>query len=84
MREPPRRPNLASMLFRIPTHLRHCWLVALAAVAAGALAAEAPPAATAKPALPPDALGRETPFGTVAGFNSAIKPSNGRKTWRIC
>ena len=45
------------------------------AVAAGALAAEAPPAA-AKPALPADPLGRESPFGTVAGFNAAMNAGN--------
>ena len=50
------------------------WLVFFAA-AAPPLQAQVPglsPAATPAPAAPTDVLGRDTPFGTVTGFNRAV------------
>ncbi len=75
LHEPPRRANLEPMLSTIRRLLRLAFLLALVLIAAGAAAADTP-AAAAPSAMPADRLGRETPFGTVAGFNAAMNAGN--------
>ena len=67
------------MSSRVSIRVRHWWLMALIAVAAAAWAADTPPAATPQAGRSTDPLGRETPFGTVAGFIAAMNADNDQR-----